>query len=204
MRLRGLHHVTAICRDLERTIAFYRDTLGLTIVRDAPSDDDPYAGHVWFDGGNGTFVTFMEYGHMPEGVVGTGSTHHFALRVETRASRRRGATTYAPGAIACSEVLDRGAFHSIYVRDPDGHVVEIATRGPVPTPASRPRSGLSSPMPRQLTPRGRAVLVAGPRSGGPLVHCVDASSSTRWSWSPSSGSTLGTGGSVNAPSDAGS
>ena len=83
MRLRGLHHVTAICRDLERTIAFYRDTLGLPIVHDAPSDDDPDARHVWFDGGDGTYVSFMEYGALPEGVVGIGSTHHFALRVET-------------------------------------------------------------------------------------------------------------------------
>ena len=40
MRLRGLHHVTAICRDLNQTIAFYRDVLGLTLVRDEPSDDD--------------------------------------------------------------------------------------------------------------------------------------------------------------------
>jgi catechol 2,3-dioxygenase-like lactoylglutathione lyase family enzyme len=31
MQLRGLHHVTAICRDLERTIAFYRDVLGLEV-----------------------------------------------------------------------------------------------------------------------------------------------------------------------------
>ena len=29
MQLRGLHHVTAICRDAEATIAFYRDLLGL-------------------------------------------------------------------------------------------------------------------------------------------------------------------------------
>ena len=55
MRLRGLHHVTAICSDLERTIAFYRDTLGLPVVHDAPSDDDPDARHVWFDGGDGTY-----------------------------------------------------------------------------------------------------------------------------------------------------
>jgi glyoxalase family protein len=27
-------------------------------------------------------------------------------------------------------VFDRGAFRSIYVRDPDGHIVEIATSGP--------------------------------------------------------------------------
>ena len=61
MQLRGVHHVTAICRDLERTIAFYRDMLGLPIVHDAPSDDDPDARHVWFDGGEGSYVSFMVY-----------------------------------------------------------------------------------------------------------------------------------------------
>ena len=28
--------------------------------------------------------------------------------------------------VECSEVLDRGAFRSLYLRDPDGHIVEIA------------------------------------------------------------------------------
>jgi glyoxylase I family protein len=130
MRLRGLHHVTAICSNLERTIAFYRDTLGLPIVRDEPSDDDPDARHVWFDAGNGTLVTFMEYRHLPDGVVGTGSTHHFALTVLSRGEQEAWRDYLRESGIACSEVLDRGAFHSIYVRDPDGHVVEIATRGP--------------------------------------------------------------------------
>ena len=41
MQLRGLHHITAISGDLDRTIAFYRDLLGLAIVHDGPSDDDP-------------------------------------------------------------------------------------------------------------------------------------------------------------------
>src|SRR5690348_8985134 len=126
MRLRGLHHVTAISRDLERTIACYRDTLGLAIVRDAPSDDDPDARHVWFDGGDGTFITFMEYGRLPEGVVGRGSTLHFALRVETRGELEAWRDYLRARGIETSEVLDRGAFHSIYLHDPDGHVVELA------------------------------------------------------------------------------
>jgi glyoxalase family protein len=130
MRLRGLHHVTAICRDLERTIAFYRDTLGLAIARDAPSDDDPDARHVWFDGGDGTFVTFMEYARMPEGVVGIGSTHHFALRVETRDELDAWRDYLRERGTECTDVLNRGAFYSLYMHDPDGHVVEIATRGP--------------------------------------------------------------------------
>ncbi len=132
MRLRGLHHVTAICRDLERTIVCYRDTLGLAIVRDAPSDDDPDARHVWFDAGDGTFLSFMEYRHLPESVVGIGSTHHFALRVETRGELEAWRDYLRARGVPTSEVLDRGAFHSLYLRDPDGHMVELATRGPVP------------------------------------------------------------------------
>jgi catechol 2,3-dioxygenase-like lactoylglutathione lyase family enzyme len=31
--------------------------------------------------------------------------------------------------VECSEVFDRGGFRSIYFRDPDGHILEIATRG---------------------------------------------------------------------------
>ena len=40
MRLTGLHHVTLICRDLERTTAFWRDLLGLELetVMDIPDD----------------------------------------------------------------------------------------------------------------------------------------------------------------------
>jgi glyoxalase family protein len=129
MRLRGLHHVTAICSDMERTIAFYRDTLGLPIAHDAPSDDDPDARHVWFDGGDGTFLSFMEYPSLPDGVVGIGSTHHFALRVETADEQEAWRDYLREHDVTCTEVLDRGAFRSIYVRDPDGHVVEIATRG---------------------------------------------------------------------------
>ena len=128
MRLRGLHHVTAICRDLERTIAFYRDVLGLPIARDEASDDDPDARHVWFDAGDGTYVTFMEYARMPDGVVGIGSTHHFALRVESEEEQEAWRDYLREHDIDCTDVFDRGGFRSIYVKDPDGHVVEIATR----------------------------------------------------------------------------
>jgi len=39
--------------------------------------------------------------------------------------------------LACTDVFERGGFRSIYVRDPDNHIVEIATRGPgfAPGPA---------------------------------------------------------------------
>ena len=38
MQLTGLHHLTAICANLDRTTAFYRDVLGLELVRPGPLD----------------------------------------------------------------------------------------------------------------------------------------------------------------------
>jgi glyoxylase I family protein len=131
MQLTGLHHITLISADLERSIAFYRDVLGLGIVRDRPSDDDPGVRHVWFgavDGTPGRLVSIMEYPHLPAGVVGTGSTQHFALAVETVEELDAWRTYLVDQNVECSEVFDRGGFRSLYLRDPDGHVIEIATR----------------------------------------------------------------------------
>jgi catechol 2,3-dioxygenase-like lactoylglutathione lyase family enzyme len=133
MQLRGIHHVTAICSDLNRTIAFYRDLLGLTIVHDGPSDDDPDTRHVWFGDPQtqaGTLVSFMEYPQLPKGVTGTGSTHHFALRVDSPEEQIAWRDYLRDHGVECTDVFDRGGFRSLYMRDPDGHVVEIATAGP--------------------------------------------------------------------------
>ena len=131
MQLRGLHHLTLIASDLARTIAFYRDLLGLAIVFDGPSDDDPGTRHVWFgalDGEPGMLVSFLQYPELPKGVVGTGSTHHFALTVNSPEEQEAWRDYLTAHDVDCTDVYDRGAFRSIYVADPDGHVVEIATR----------------------------------------------------------------------------
>jgi glyoxylase I family protein len=133
MQLRGLHHLTLISSDLARTIAFYRDLLGLAIVSDGPSDDDPGTRHVWFgalDGEPGMLLSFLHYPDLPKGVVGTGSTHHFALIVESVEEQEAWRDYLRHQGVECTDVFDRGSFRSIYVRDPDGHIVEIATRGP--------------------------------------------------------------------------
>ncbi|MEA2126601.1 MAG: glyoxylase family protein [Solirubrobacteraceae bacterium] len=142
MQLTGLHHITLISSDIERSIAFYRDVLGLGIVRDTPSDDDPGTRHVWFGAGDGTpgrLLSIMEYPQLPAGVVGTGSTQHFALAVETAEELDAWRAYLDEQGVECSDVFDRGGFRSLYLRDPDGHVLEIATRLLV-TAASPPAS----------------------------------------------------------------
>jgi glyoxylase I family protein len=133
LRLRGLHHLTAICRDLDATVAFYRDTLGLALVERGTNDDDPGTRHFWFGdatGSPGTLVSFLEYPEMAEGRTGTGTLHHFAFRVGS-ADELGGWVEYLRDRdVAVTDVFERGAFRSIYLRDPDGHIVEIATEDP--------------------------------------------------------------------------
>jgi glyoxylase I family protein len=140
MQLTGLHHLTAICANLERTTAFYRDVLGLELVREGTSDDDPNARHFWFSAGGGgapgTLISFLEYPSLQRGAVGVGSVQHFAFVVES-AEEQEAWRDYLRGhGVECTEVFDRGAFRSIYLRDPDGHLVEIATQIGADTPAS--------------------------------------------------------------------
>lgn len=128
-RLLGLHHVTAISADLGRTTAFYRDVLGLALVREGVNDDDPDARHFWFGdarGTAGTLVSFMEYPDLEAGRVGVGSTHHFAFAVGSRAELESWREHLRARDVPCTEVFERGGLRSVYLRDPDGHIVELA------------------------------------------------------------------------------
>ena len=131
MRLTGLHHLTAICADLDRTTAFYRDLLGLQLVREGASDDDPDARHFWFsagDGEPGTLISFLEYPNLERGVVGVGSLQHFALAVDSAEEQEAWRDYLRERGVEATDVFERGGFRSIYLRDPDGNIVEIATR----------------------------------------------------------------------------
>ncbi len=130
MRLLGLHHVTIICSDLERTTAFYRDVLGLALVREAVNDDDPDARHFWFGDANataGTLLSFMEYPEMEAATVGTGSVHHVALAVGSSEELEAWRDYLRSHEVDCTDVFERGGLRSVYLRDPDGTIVEITT-----------------------------------------------------------------------------
>lgn len=133
LRLRGIHHVTALCSDLERTVSFYRDLLGLTLVKRTNNEDDPDARHFYFgdvEATPGSLVTFMEYPMMEQGAVGVGVIHHFALRAGSLDELSAWHAHLTAHGVQATEPIDRTYYSSIYFRDPDGNIVEIATDGP--------------------------------------------------------------------------
>ena len=127
MRITGIHHVTLLVTDLDRSLAFYRNVLGMRLVKQTVNEDDRSARHFIFGHADGQpLITCLEYPDLDEGRVGRGSTHHFALSVESEAELNAWRQYLEEKGIPTTEVLEREDSKSIYLRDPDGHIVEIA------------------------------------------------------------------------------
>ena len=48
MTILGLHHITLVCADAQRTVAFYAGVLGQRLVKKTVNFDDPGSYHLYF------------------------------------------------------------------------------------------------------------------------------------------------------------
>jgi glyoxalase family protein len=122
-----------VSTDAARTLAFYRDVLGLPLVKKTVNFDDPGAYHLYFgdaDGSPGTLLTFFEWPASPRGSWGAGGVHHVALGVSTYEALLKWKRRLTDAGVRVTGPVDRGYFTSLYFADPDGQILEIATAGP--------------------------------------------------------------------------
>lgn len=80
----GLHHVSVIAGDPQRTLDFYVLGLGMRLVKRTVNQDAPDTYHFFFADGAGTpgtELTFFPWPNMPRGRDGHGLTHEVALAV---------------------------------------------------------------------------------------------------------------------------
>lgn len=129
----GMDHWAGECSDLGRTRAFYGDLLGMPLM-------ERQGGHgglegrswAWRAGSAGGHVVFVQSDvrARPRAKIGVGQTHHFALAVADAGAQLAWRERLVGAGLSVTPVLDRVYFQSIYTRDPDGHIVELATLGP--------------------------------------------------------------------------
>lgn len=160
LRTAGFHHITMVSTDAPRTLAFYGELLGLGLVKKTVNFDDPGAYHLYFGderGTPGTILTFFEWRHASRGHWGVGGVHHLALGVASPEALLKWKRRLTDAGVAVDGPLDRGYFRSLYFKDPDGQVIEIATRGPgyaIDEPADALGERLLLP-PEERMPEGR-------------------------------------------------
>ena len=129
LQAQGVHHITFVGSNREATIAFYQDVLGMPLVFEQPNLDVPEETHLYFDAGDGRLITFFvrpsrvaDPTPNPEGI---GNLHHLALNV-SRATYTQVAARLAARDITNTGPIDRGFMDSIYFRDPNGQLLEMA------------------------------------------------------------------------------
>lgn len=133
MQILGLHHITLVTRDAQRNVDFYVKTLGLRFVKKTVNFDDPTAYHLYYgdaSGSPGTAITFFEWPQSGRGAPGIGGTHHLALAVKDYNGLLKWKRRLTDLGLKVSGPYDRHYFNSIYFKDPDGTILEIATEGP--------------------------------------------------------------------------
>jgi glyoxalase family protein len=82
VQLTGLHHVTCVCSDARRTLEFYRDELGFSLVKKTVNFDDPHSYHLYFGdevGSPGSLMTFFEWPRSEPGRFGRGTLESIGL-----------------------------------------------------------------------------------------------------------------------------
>src|SRR5437667_3893866 len=129
----GLHHISIVSANAQRTIDFYTTVLGLRFIKKTVNFDDPESYHLYFGdevGHPGSVVTFFEWPGAARGYPGIGGTHHFALIVNDYEGLLKWKRRLTDLGLAVEGPLDRHYFKSIYFNDPDGTILEIATIGP--------------------------------------------------------------------------
>lgn len=116
----GVHHVALLVRDLARAERFYRDVLGLAVLRRWPAEAGGERS-VWLDLGGGTFLALERAGDQPPADDAAPGWHLLALRI-ARAER----AAWARRLEAAGVPVYRRTPFTLYVRDPEGNPVGLS------------------------------------------------------------------------------
>ncbi len=132
MEVQGLHHITAITSDASTAVRFYTRVLGLRLVKKTVNFDDPTAYHLYFGDEKarpGTILTFFDWGNgIGHGRLGSGVAQHLAFTTRNNDSLSKWKTRLEQYAVPFLGPFDRRSFQSLYLQDPDGLILEIATQ----------------------------------------------------------------------------
>lgn len=124
--IRGFHGVTIAVIDAARTESLLTGAMAYRVAQTAPGR----TRYTVASGGPGTYVDLLVDANLPRGLPGAGTIHHLAFRTPDDDAQARARATLVDLHYHVSPVMDRNYFHSIYYREPEGVLFEIATDNP--------------------------------------------------------------------------
>lgn len=130
----GLNHLALVTNDMDKTVRFYRDVLGMPLVGTTGNRDEGYPyRHYFLSIGRGASIAFFEWpdvelpGRKDSGIPASGiQFDHVSIGVasddDLEALRKR----LRDAGSDVSEVVDHGLMRSVYATDPNGISIEFS------------------------------------------------------------------------------
>jgi glyoxalase family protein len=131
-QIRGLGPIVLNVPDLGRTQRVLLDVMNMRRVRDYASPDSEHRINVYEmgEGGPAAELHVIEQKDLPAARQGAGGVHHVAFRTPDETQYHAWTARLEEMGIRSSGEIDRFYFRSLYFREPNGILFEIATDGP--------------------------------------------------------------------------
>jgi glyoxalase family protein len=162
-QIRGLGPIVLDVHDLARTSMLLTAVMNMRHVRDYAAPDAPAQVQVFAmgEGGPAAELHVVEQKNSPPARQGAGGVHHVAFRTPDEEQYHAWTRRLSELGIPNSGEIDRFYFRSLYFREPNGILFEIATDGPgFATDEPMETLGEKLALPPFLEPR-RAEIEAG-------------------------------------------
>jgi glyoxalase family protein len=127
VKLRGIHHITAIASDPQRNVDFYTQILGLRLAKRTVNFDDPSTYHFYFGdrtGRPGTAITFFAWPGARRGTRGTGQVISASFTIPA-SSIAYWKARFAEDRVFCEEIPLRFNAPGLRLTDADGLLLEL-------------------------------------------------------------------------------
>jgi len=129
-QIRGLGPITLNVRELGRAAKVLTEVMNMRRVRDYASVDGEVHVFAMGEGGPAAELHVIEGKDLPQATQGAGGVHHVAFRTPDETQYHAWTARLTELRIPNSGEIDRFYFRSLYFREPNGILFEIATDGP--------------------------------------------------------------------------
>ena len=135
VKFKGINHLAMVTGDMDKTVRFYRDVLGMPLVSTTGNVPDRYPyRHYFFELGDGNTIAFFEWPgmieefHKPAGLPAKGRVQfdHISFNVEDEEALLALRASLESKGLEVTEVVDHKIIHSIYFTDPNGIALEAS------------------------------------------------------------------------------
>ena len=136
MKIQGVNHLALVTKDMEATVRFYTDVLGMDLVATlvAPKivntdynwGNAENSRHYFFDMGGGNLLAFFEFPHVPDDYARQGQMHHLSFTLDSLDALGEMQARLREHGVKVTSEVDHDFVKSIYFKDNNGIQLEFS------------------------------------------------------------------------------